>query len=94
MAQSRDVAAQSLEDATVALLQSEPDLRDQVRKMLTTAVARFQHTLEYGSPDARMTLLKATVPGLVKAMGKVEQSSGEAAMREAYDRIRRGEAET
>jgi hypothetical protein len=90
MAAGRDASLTSLEDATVALLQQEPELRAQLRTLLSTAIARFQHTIEFGSPDARLTAMKAIVPGLIKSMGRVEQSAGEAEQRAAYERLLHG----
>lgn len=93
MAQTRDAAAASLEDATVALIQQEPELRAQLRTLLSTSIARFQHTIEFGAPDTRLAAMKAIVPGLIKAMGRVESSAGEAEQRAAYTRLRQGIAD-
>jgi len=87
MATRADTAAASVEDATVALINSEPDLRDQLRRLISTTIARAQHQMEFGSPDTRTTLIKATIPNFVKAMGRVEASANEAEMREALERI-------
>lgn len=87
MATRADTAASSLEDATVALINSEPDLRDGLRKLIATTIARAQHQMEFGAPDTRTTLIKATIPNFVKAMGRVEAGANEAEMREALTRI-------
>lgn len=83
----------SLEDATVALINSDPDLRDELRDLIKDAIARYKHVIGYGAPADRLAAIKAIVPGLLRAMGRVEQSAQEAAMRAAYDRLLNGEAE-
>lgn len=77
----------SLEDATVALINSDPDLRAELRELIRDATARYRHVIRWGSPDARLAAIKAIVPGMLRAMGRVEQSEQEAEMRKAYERL-------
>jgi hypothetical protein len=81
----------SIEDATVALINSDPDLRAALRELILDATARYKHVIRWGAPDARLAAIKAIVPGLLRAMGKVEQGEEEAKMRAAYDRIMQAE---
>lgn len=90
MAAPRDQAAASLEDATVALINSDPELRAELRALIRDATARMRHTIAYGNAAARESVLKAIVPGMIKAMGRVEQSASEAELRAVYERISRG----
>ena len=87
MATKRQADELSLEEATVALINSDPELREELRGLIRDATARYRHTIRWGSPDARLAAIKAIVPGLLRAMGRVEQSEQEAAMREAYERL-------
>lgn len=82
--------ANSLEDATAALIQSEPELRAQLRDLISSTIAAAKHQLLFGAPDTRTTLIKATMPGFVRAMGRVEQGADEAAVREALERLSAG----
>lgn len=93
MAQRADVAAQSLEDATVALINSDQQLRDQLRDLISTTIARAKHQMEYGDPGTRTALIKSALPNFVKAMGRVESTAGQQEMQQAYDRIRKGIAD-
>lgn len=77
----------SLEDATVALINSDPDLRAELRALIKDATARYRHVIKFGAPDARLAAIKAIVPGLLRAMGRVEQSEEEAIGRAAYERL-------
>lgn len=83
---------QSLEDATVALINSDPELRDELRELIKDALARYRHVIKWGQPDARLAAIKAIVPGLMRAMGRVEQSESDKQMRDAYDRLLNGAA--
>ena len=77
----------SLEEATVALINSDPELRDELRGLILDATRRYKHVIRWGAPDARLSAIKAIVPGLLRAMGRVEQSEQEAELRAAYDRL-------
>lgn len=77
----------SLEDATVAIINSDPELRDMIRELIRDAILRYRHVIRWGSPDARLAAIKAVVPGLLRAMGRVEQSEQEAELREVYERL-------
>lgn len=81
----------SLEDATVALIASDPGLRADLRELIIDATARYRHVIKFGAPDARLAAIKAIVPGLLRAMGRVEQSEEEAEARAAYEQIRAAE---
>lgn len=78
---------QTIEDATVALINSDPELRDELRGLISDATKRYRHTIRWGAPDARLSAIKAIVPGLLRAMGRVEQSESDKAMHEAYERL-------
>jgi len=81
---------QTIEEATVALIQSDPELRSELRDLISTAVARFKHDLTWGAPEVRIRAQNAIVPGLLRNMGKVEQSEQDAEMAAAYERLRTG----
>lgn len=79
---------QSLEDATAALISADPDLREELRGLIRDAIARYRHTIRWGSPDARLSAIKAIIPGMIRAMGRVELSESDKQLREAYEEIR------
>lgn len=77
----------SIEDATVAMITSDPELRADLRELIRVATGRYMHVIKFGAPDARLAAIKAIVPGLLRAMGRVEQSEEEAEGRAAYERL-------
>jgi hypothetical protein len=85
------VIEKSMEDATVAIIASDPELRDELRGLISDATKRYRHVVRWGSPDARLAAIKAIVPGLLRAMGRVEQSEEEAEARAAYERLLKAE---
>lgn len=78
---------QSMEDATVALINSDPELRDKLRVLTNEVVDKYLVVIRWGSPADRLAAMKAIVPGLLRAMGRVEQSESDKLMRDAYDRM-------
>lgn len=81
------VVEKSLEDATVAIIASDPELRAELRGLIMDATKRYRHVVRWGQPDARLAAIKAIVPGLLRSMGRVEQSEEEAEARAAYERL-------
>ncbi len=84
----------SLEDATVAIIASDPELRAELRGLIMDATKRYRHVVRWGQPDARLAAIKAIVPGLLRSMGRVEQSEEEAEARAAYERLLNAETAT
>lgn len=78
---------QSIEDATVALINSDPELRDMMRELIKDTITQFHKIIRWGAPDARLAAMKAIVPGLMRAMGRVEQSQSDKEMHLAYERL-------
>lgn len=85
------IVEKSLEDATVAIIATDPELRAELRNLIMDATKRYRHVVRWGQPDARLAAIKAIVPGLLRAMGRVEQSEEEAEARAAYEQIRAAE---
>lgn len=81
----------SLEDATVAIIATDPELRAELRGLIMDATKRYRHVVRWGQPDARLAAIKAIVPGLLRSMGRVEQSEEEAEARAAYERLLKAE---
>lgn len=77
----------TLEEATAALIQSDPDLREDLRALIKEAISRYRHTIRWGQPDARLSAIKAIVPGMMRAMGKVELAESDRKMRLEYDAL-------
>jgi hypothetical protein len=78
----------TLDDATVALIESDPEIRDAVREMVLLSTRQFAHTLKWGSPDARLSAMKAIVPGLMRGMARLEQTEDDKELAEEFARLR------
>jgi len=79
---------ETLEEATAKLIASDPELRDELRGLVREAIQRYRHTIRWGQPDARLSAIKAIVPGMMRAMGRVESTEADRQLRVEYDMLR------
>lgn len=86
MAFTRD--QRSMNDAIATIIESDPELRDEIRLLVQATIKHAKHTLRYGSQADKSTLMRAIVPTMMKALEHNEQGEGERARQAAWDRMK------
>lgn len=66
---------------------NDPEIRDEVRSIVRGIINQTRYLLVHGDTETRNQMMRAVMPGMVKALAASEGGERERKEREALDRI-------
>lgn len=77
----------SVSELAAAVVAADDELRNELKGLVSDIIGHMRYTMRHGDPSAKIALAKSITPQLLTAVNKVDQSEGEQARREAYERM-------
>lgn len=73
-----------------AAMMADPAYRARLEAVMSTLIADYEWYMAYGSETQRFMLMKTSLPDMLRARRAEEETSKDAAMRAAFQRMREG----
>jgi hypothetical protein len=67
----------SVQSALAEVVQTDPQLKKRIRRILNALIADIEHQLTYGSPSERAMLARSVVPAMMRSLATNESSDKE-----------------
>lgn len=67
----------SIQGALAEVVQTDPQLKKRIRRILNALIADIEHQLKYGSPSERAMLARSVVPAMMRSLATNESSDKE-----------------
>lgn len=77
----------SINDLAAAAVRQDPVLKTMMRELVTEAVGEYLFAMKHGDQALKISLAKALVPYMLKAIQSAEDTEADQAKREAYKRM-------
>jgi len=78
---------EGLNAALTAAIAADPALKADMRKIAAAILARTKYVINYGSNAQVDALVKAAMPGMLRALSGIQSTEAEEGERAAYERV-------